>query len=265
MHKTGLISMIIMPRVLPLLAVLYGVFVTTDCYAGRADTISQIRLSIVGIGTAQKTRVPKVHVRGTGFVILDGLHVITNAHVIAGNLNTKKGEFLAVLTGVGSAVSVRPATVIGFEKETDLVVLKIKGPPINSLDIGAAKEVREGDEYLFTGFPLGHVLGLYPVTHRGMISAITPIVIPAKRSSLLTSSRIKRLRSPYKVFQLDAVAYPGNSGSPLYSSVDGSVVGVVNMVLVKKTKEGLLSSPSGIAYAIPVKHVRALLIKLGLL
>ena len=39
----------------------------------------------------------------------------------------------------------------------------------------------------------------------------------------------------------------------------GRVLGVINMVLVKNSKESVLSSPSGISYAIPVRFVRALL------
>ena len=63
------------------------------------------------------------------------------------------------------------------------------------------------------------------------------------------------------MFQLDAVAYPGNSGSPLYETDTCKVVGVINSVYVKESKETLLSSPSGIAYAIPVKYVKQLLKK----
>mgnify|MGYP006381527409 CR=1 FL=1 len=71
--------------------------------------------------------------------------------------------------------------------------------------------------------------------------------------------QIKRIRSPFEVYQLDAVAYPGNSGSPVYDVRTGRVVGVINSVLVKKTKEAALTDPSGITYAIPVRYVRALL------
>jgi serine protease Do len=53
------------------------------------------------------------------------------------------------------------------------------------------------------------------------------------------------------VFQLDGTAFPGNSGSPLYDPADGEVVGVLNMVFVKSTKEAALAQPSGISYAIP--------------
>jgi S1-C subfamily serine protease len=61
------------------------------------------------------------------------------------------------------------------------------------------------------------------------------------------------------VFQLDATAYPGNSGSPIYDADTGEVLGIINMVLVKSTREAALSQPSGITYAIPVRHLRALL------
>jgi len=67
----------------------------------------------------------------------------------------------------------------------------------------------------------------------------------------------------FMVFQLDAVAYPGNSGSPLYDVETGRVIGVINSVYVKKTKETAISSPSGITYAVPVDYVRALLKKAG--
>jgi S1-C subfamily serine protease len=61
------------------------------------------------------------------------------------------------------------------------------------------------------------------------------------------------------VFQLDGIAYPGNSGSPVFEARSGAVVAIVNMVLVRATKESLLSQPSGIAYAVPAEHLRALL------
>ena len=113
----------------------------------------------------------------------------------------------------------------------------------------------------FTGFPLGAALGLYPATHRGMISAITPDAIPAKNANQLTVEMLKRLKTPELVYQLDATAYPGNSGSPVYSPETGHVVGVINKVFVSQGKESALSAPSGISYAIPVKHVNTLLKK----
>ena len=75
---------------------------------------------------------------------------------------------------------------------------------------------------------------------------------------------LDRLKKPELVYQLDATAYPGNSGSPVYTVEDGKVVGVINKVFVSQGKESALSAPSGISYAIPVKHVNALLKKQNL-
>jgi len=65
----------------------------------------------------------------------------------------------------------------------------------------------------------------------------------------------------FNIFQLDATAYPGNSGSPVYDPESAQVIGVVNQVLVKGTKEAALSNPSGIAYAVPSRYVADLLRK----
>ena len=61
------------------------------------------------------------------------------------------------------------------------------------------------------------------------------------------------------VYQLDATAYPGNSGSPLYDANTAEVIGIINKVYVKSTREAVLSDPSGITYAIPVKFLLPLL------
>jgi len=68
---------------------------------------------------------------------------------------------------------------------------------------------------------------------------------------------------PYKVLQLDGTAYPGNSGSPLFDPESGAVVGAINMVFVKGTRESALTQPSGISYAIPVQPLAELIRKSG--
>jgi len=127
------------------------------------------------------------------------------------------------------------------------------------LKLGNVSAVREGQLYAFTGYPIGMVLGLYPVTHRGIISAISPVAIPMIRSNKLNEKLLKRLHDPYPVFQLDATAYPGNSGSPLYDPDSGDVLGVINKVFIQESKENAISKPSGITYAIPVNHVENIL------
>jgi len=61
------------------------------------------------------------------------------------------------------------------------------------------------------------------------------------------------------LFLLDATAYPGHSGSPLYDPGSGEVVGIVNMVLVKGIKDAAVGQPSGISVAVPVQHLEALI------
>ena len=70
---------------------------------------------------------------------------------------------------------------------------------------------------------------------------------------------IKRLKNPYFVYQLDATAYPGNSGSPLFDAANGKILGVINKVFIKESKESVLQKPSGITYAIPGKYIIKLL------
>ena len=42
------------------------------------DTIEKIKPAMVAVGTFQKTRLPPLVFRGTGFVVADGRHVITD-------------------------------------------------------------------------------------------------------------------------------------------------------------------------------------------
>ena len=224
-------------------------------------TIEKIRPSVVGVGTVMQTRSPPISFRGTGFAVGDGLHIITNAHVVAPLLDVERMEKLAIFVGRGEQAQARQATIISVDKDHDLAVLKITGEPLPVLTIGDSSTIREGETFAFTGFPIGMVLGLYPVTHRATVSAITPIVSPAHNAKDLSVTMLRRIRSPFEVFQLDATAYPGNSGSPLYDIASGKVVGIMNMVFVKGTKENAITNPSGIAYAIPASYIQGILKK----
>ncbi|WJW74431.1 serine protease [Thiohalobacter sp. IOR34] len=226
---------------------------------GVPETVARLKASVVGVGTVEKTRRPPALLLGSGFVVGDGRHVLTNAHVVSKSLNEKGLEYLAVFIGSGSEADVRQARVVARDKEHDLALLEFGGSPQPAARLGDSDRVREGEEFLFTGFPLGSALGLYPATHRAMLAAIVPIALPALASRQLSPTVIRRLRHPFRIFQLDGTAYPGNSGSPLYSPDSGEVVGILNMVFVKASKESALSHPSGIAYAIPIAHARRLL------
>ncbi|MBI2382176.1 MAG: trypsin-like peptidase domain-containing protein [Gammaproteobacteria bacterium] len=235
--------------------------------AGLPDTVARIKPAIVGVGTLQKLRRPPFAMLGTGFAVADGRHLVTNAHVLPEVLDVAKSEVLAVVVGVGQAAEVRTVQRLAVDRRHDLALLRMDGAPLPALSL-ATGGAREGETYAFTGFPIGAVLGPYPVTHHGLVSAISPIALPADQSRQLDPEQIRALRNPFLVYQLDATAYPGNSGSPLYEPETGAVVGVLNSGFVQGSKEAQLkqavSAPSGISYAIPVEHIRALLKANGL-
>jgi len=230
--------------------------------AESLDTIVRVKPSIVGVGSLERTRAPPFQFRGTGFVVADGLTVVTNAHVLPSLLDSAHGEVLAVALPASGTTppTVREATRLAVDYDSDLALLKLTGTPLPALRVRNSDSVREGQEILLTGYPIGTVLGLVPATHRGIVAAITPIAIPQGRAGELDAAVVRRLGSaPFPVFQLDATAYPGNSGSPIYDPATGDVLGIVNMVFVKGTKEAALTQPSGITYAVPSTRLEALL------
>jgi serine protease Do len=223
--------------------------------------IPTVKRSVVGVGTYEPTRSPATVFVGTGFVVGDGLSIITNAHVVPDTIGDgSKVEQLGIVTMEGSAIRFRPAKLVARDGEHDLAHLRLTGAPMPALELGDSGDVQEGQELAFTGYPLGMVLGLHAATNRATLAAITPIVTPSIGSRNLDARQIAALqRSPFNIFQLDGTAYPGNSGSPVYDPASGRVWGVINAVFVKGLKENAISNPSGITYAIPVKYVHSLL------
>ncbi|MEM8517320.1 serine protease [Janthinobacterium sp. CG_23.4] len=227
-----------------------------------AQVVTRVKPSIVGVASLEKTRTPPMRFVGTGFVAGDGLSVLTCAHVIENMLDANPGEVIGILTGQGQTAQFRHAKVQALDAEHDLALLRFTGAPLPALTLGDAATVREGQAMAFTGFPLATLLGLYHVTHRAIVSSLTPVVIPSENAQRLDLRRLAQLKkTPYIVFQLDATAYPGSSGSPLYDPETGIVYGIVNMVYLKGLKEAAISAPSGISYAIPGSHMQSILLK----
>lgn len=224
------------------------------------DTVTAVKRSVVAIGSYQPARNPPIMYGGTGWVTGDGLSVITNAHVVPELPDLEHQESWGIVYAEGDNVRFRPATLAARDAEHDLVHLRLSGTPLPALTLADSDTAAEGQALAFTGYPLGMALGLHPATHRALLAAITPMTAPTVTPRQLDSRTIKQLqRAPVRLFQLDALAYPGNSGSPLYDPASGAVYGVLNMVYVKGRKENAITAPSGIAYAVPSNYVRALL------
>lgn len=242
----------------------FGILIVSIFLSGQlmaddlVSLVAKVKPSIVGIGLYDPLGNPRATLKGSGFVVGDGSYVVTNHHVVDEDLDKNRNQQYVVFIGSGSKPETTFAEILKVDDVHDLALLKVS-LKLSPMKLASSEPAPDGTQVAFTGFPIGAVLGLYPATHRGIIAAYTPVVIPSAQSRQLDIVSLKRLRNPYFVYQLDATAYPGNSGSALYSTKTGEVVGVINKVFVKQSKESVLSDPSGITYAIPVKYVRDLM------
>lgn len=234
----------------------------SSAWAQLTDAVARIKPSIVLIGTYRATDSPRFRFLGTGFVVGDGMRIVTNAHV-SGRVDTLTDNAQALVAQVPSGNGVwtmRQVRILEKSESHDLALLHMEGAAAPALKVAASQRVREGEDLAFTGFPIGGLLGFSPVTHRATVSSITTMALPSPSGQQLSARAIRSLRdTKVQVFQLDATAYPGNSGGPLFDPANGEVLGVINMVLVKGTRESALTQPSGITYAIPSRYVLEML------
>jgi serine protease Do len=239
----------------------FGLLPSIPAHADLPDTITRIKPAIVVVGSFRATDSPRFRLRGTGFVVGDGNQAVTNFHVLPeATENMANATLVVQVRRAGGELSMRQATVVRVDRVHDLALLRFEGAPAPALRVGDSEATREGQSLAFIGFPIGGALGFSPVTHRAMISSITPAAMPTPTARQLNEATIRSVRSgPFNIFQLDGTAYPGNSGGPLFDPESGDVLGVVNMVFIKGSRESALSQPSGISYAIPSRYVAELL------
>ena len=233
-------------------------------HAGLPEVVAASRPAVMAVGLYSALASPRFSFRGTGFVVGDGRLLVTNAHVVPEESADIRQLALQIggnrVAGQENAMETRTLTLLQIDRTHDLALLRISGDALPTLNLAPADGAREGQAVAFIGFPIGGLLGFSPVTHRATISSITPIALPPPTARQLDAAAVARLRTaPFDIYQLDGTAYPGNSGGPLLDVDSGQVVGVINMVFVKSSRETLLSNPSGISYAIPVRFVRELL------
>lgn len=242
--------------------VLVGFFFGEPLKADIFTAIAKVKPSVVIVGTYKNTNSPRFSLRGTGFVVGNGNLVITNAHVLQQPGQDDLDAALVLQVRVNqNELQMRRATVVEVDKVHDLALLRFEGSAVPALSMRDSGSVQEGQPIAFMGFPIGGALGFSPVTHRGMISSIVAAALPTGSAQQLNEKTIRSLRAGggFYVFQLDGTAYPGNSGGPLFDTETGEVLGVVNMVFIKGTRESALTNPSGISYAIPSVFVLQLL------
>ncbi|RTL16483.1 MAG: serine protease [Burkholderiales bacterium] len=244
--------------------VIFPLLALAPLLAAAADLpalIERSKPSVVLVGTYSPTDNPRFGFRGTGFAVADGSLVISNAHVLPAPDVTEAEQRISIqVRAANGEWEMRLARIAALDRAHDLVALSFDGAALPALRIAPPALAQEGRGVLFMGFPIGGALGFSTVSHRGIISAITPISLPAMNARSLDPRAVRQLRAgSFDILQLDATAYPGNSGGPVLDQETGEVVGVINMVLTKAGKESALSSPSGISYAIPAAAILPLI------
>jgi putative serine protease PepD len=173
---------------------------------------------------------------GSGFVLDDKDHVITNNHVVADA--TGKGE-LKVVDQNGRK---HAATIVGRSPVYDIAVLKIAGGHgLRPAAIGSSRKMHVGDTVVAIGSPLG----LSSTVTSGIVSALDRPVTTGNNN---TSSYINAV-------QTDAAINPGNSGGPLVN-MRGQVVGVNSAIATTGGSFGGESGNIGVGFAIPMEQVR---------
>lgn len=161
--------------------------------------------------------------QGSGVIVSEEGHVITNHHVIAGQ------QTIRITMHDGKAYS---ATLIGEDPLLDIAVIKIDSKEkFKPLKLGDSSQVKVGQLVFAVGNPFG--LG----------ETVTQGIISAKERSLSDNQR--------DLFQTDAAINPGNSGGPLVN-LTGEIIGInVAIFSVDRTKPSF----QGVGFSIPSNDV----------
>jgi putative serine protease PepD len=173
---------------------------------------------------------------GSGFVLDDSGHVITNNHVVADA--TAAGQ----LKVVDRDNKEHAARIIGRSPVYDIAVLDVSGASaLRPSPIGSSRQLRVGDTVVAIGSPLG----LSSSVTSGIVSATDrPVTIGGADES-----------SYINALQTDAAINPGNSGGPLVN-LRGQVVGVNSAIATTGASITGQSGNIGVGFAIPMEQVR---------
>ena len=153
--------------------------------------------------------------RGTGFVVGNGNQVATNAHVLPETTDSEARLSILIPGHSPENSQLRPAAVTNKDIEHDLAVLSIADKPLPALRIVNSDSVREGQAIAFTGFPIGGALGFSPVTHRGMVSSITPLFCLAAIHDNWNPKLIQQMkRGAFQIFNWTRRHIPAIAAAP---------------------------------------------------
>ncbi len=167
-------------------------------------------------------------VSGSGFIISSNGYILTNHHVIEDA--AKGGYTITVLMYDGEK---HTASIVGYEKDNDLAVLKIDAEDLTPVTIGSSSSMLVGESVYVVGNPLGELQ--YTMTD-GIVSALDREISSTDKTTGVTTT--------INMFQISAAINSGNSGGPVYNS-RGEVIGIAT---AKYSDTGV----EGLGFAIPI-------------
>jgi S1-C subfamily serine protease len=163
-------------------------------------------------------------IEGSGWVAAPGL-VVTNAHVVAGESDTR--------VQIGGGSPGLPAEAVDFDPHDDVAVLRVAGLGLHSL--GMAASAPSGSPAAILGYPEDGPFNAQP--------ARVGQTLDVQTDNAYGQGPIQRL-----VTQLRGLVRPGNSGGPVVNS-SGQVVATVFAAIASGSGHG--------GFAIPNSLVRA--------
>jgi len=158
---------------------------------------------------------------GSGSIIDDKGHILTNVHVI------QNATQIYVSLHDGAQYE---AKIVGYDLDSDLAVLKIdspKGVILKTIEFGDSRKLKVGQKVIAIGNPFG--------MERTMT---TGIVSGLGRPIQNSNKRIIR-----NMIQTDTAINPGNSGGPLLDT-SGKMIGINTMILSSS------GSSAGVGFAV---------------
>ncbi|HZQ07069.1 MAG TPA: trypsin-like peptidase domain-containing protein [Anaerolineae bacterium] len=196
------------------------------------DTVKKAEPAVVTILNTTQTRTQRNRTipalaEGSGVIIDQQGHIVTNAHVVAG------AQQIQVILNDGSHAD---AKLIGADSVSDIAVLQMSGNVPAYLSLGDSNALQLGETVIAIGSPLGSYRGSVTT---GVVSGLNRSVDGTGQDDLI---------------QTDAAINHGNSGGPLIN-LSGQVIGI-NTLVVQNTDSGDLAQ--GLGFAIPSNTVSAI-------
>ena len=190
------------------------------------EAYKRVIQSVVGVQTTIQQEETS---EGTGIIASSDGYILTNAHVI----NNSKAYPVKVILHNNKAYQ---AKVVGYDKTSDLAVLKINAKGLSPAIFGSVDGMQVGDRVIAIGNPGG--LSFAGSLTGGYISALDRSIEEHSDNGMT-------------YIQTDAAINPGNSGGPLVN-LYGQVIGINSNKIVATGYEGM-------GFAIPVSRAKTII------